>query len=1002
MSRCSLSLLLLLSAVGCASVTPRFPQNVQASFVEDDMRKLTTRTLELYYPEHLRPAALRIAARTEACAERLRQLAQSSRERERLLMYLTSSDFNNAYVTSASFGSPQQMVMPYRMTLEFFNLFDFGPAELGGIGCHEAVHYVQMQQVEGLWEFLNSLLGSVLQPNIFTESWFLEGLATWYEGRVDGEQGRPHSPLWRGAYSALLQARQARLHAGYLSSQQREMTPFGGAYLTGSHFVEWLAQLYGEDKLWELVALQADSIFSPLGVSLRFEQVYGRSLGDLFDQYMRSLRRQQQVRTRPAEQQVLEAEVGLFARMAVSPRDGAIATLGERRDEPVRLVVREADGRVRLRRSLLEPLPGRRWIAFSPLLMSGLSFSASGDFLYLVGADLAEDGSYTARLWKVDARTGEVVRLWEGLEGMGGSIAPDERGYVYVRVQGDTSNLVRLDLERGTEEPLTSFQDRRSLGAPAVSPDGSRIAFGLRTEHGWNLALREPSGRVRMLTEDGHFNYSPRWVDDDRLLFLREYEGRWQAHLLTLSTGELARVTDAPHLAMDVAPLGKEHLVFLNREGADFSLDKAPLRPLAEPSPAAAPPPEVASAEQAPPAEEPSTEEPKAEEPTAKEPRAGEPLPLTEYALEVLSDTPYSPLEGLFVPVLRAPYVFALPLAGSRVGVYAGASLAGQDRLGLHQYALTAQYDTVSREPALSLSYANSQLAPWYLGVSAARRVAAFNPRGGPEQRWRDLQGQLYAVRDFWATPVYVGLLALRRDYYANEERPGLSTSLLGPQASISWSGGESSLYGGTQWGLAMSLSGGLYPGAFGTANTLGEVRGEVYAFLPGLPLLTRDNLQLGLMGRFLPGAPEGLLQVGGVAIGDSIPLSPQPENDYGLPRSLQPGTAFFEFLRGYEDYPLGARNVVVGSANYRYRFIIDHGWASTLYIGPSLFISQVDLDVFGTWARTDLRADHRAAGASLTLRAAFGGWAAVGLYYQYAYRFDDNLGALHLVGLTY
>jgi hypothetical protein len=978
MSRCSLSLLLLLSLSGCAFVTPRFPQNVQASFVKDDMRKLTTRSMELYYPEHLRPAALRIAARTEACAERLRQLAQSKRERERLLVYLTSSDFNNAYVSSAYLGNPQQMVMPYRMTLEFFNLLGFGPAELGGIGCHEAVHYVQMQQVEGLWDFLNSALGSVLQPNIFTESWFLEGLATWYEGRLDGEQGRPHSPVWRGSYSALLQARQARLHAGYLSVQQREMAPWGGNYLTGSHFVEWLAQAYGEDKLWKLVALQADSILSPLGVSLRFERVYGRSLDDLFDQYMRTLQRQRQERTRPAEQQVLEAEVGLFARLAVSPKDGAIATLGERRDEPVRLVVREADGRVRFRRSLLEPLPGRRWIAFSPLLMSGLSFSASGDFLYLVGADVAEDGSYTARLWKVDARTGEVVRLGEGVEGLGGGITPDERGYVYVRVQGDTSNLMRLDLERGTEEPLTAFQDRRSLGAPAVSPEGSRIVFSLRTERGWNLALRESTGSVRMLTEDDHFNYSPRWVDDDRLVFLREHEGRWQAHLLTLSSGELVRVTDVPHLAMDVAPLGQEHLVFLNREGADFSLDKAPLRPLAEPAPALVAAP-------------------------AEQPKPGEPPPLPEYSLEVLSDTPYSPLEGFFLPVLRTPYVFALPAADSRLGVYAGASLSGQDRLGLHQYALTAQYDTLTQDPSLSLSYANSQLAPWYLGVSATRRVTLVpGTENRPEQRWRDVQGEIYAVRDFWATPVSVGLLALRRDYYATEGRPGLSTSLLGPQASISWAGGEGSAYGGTQLGLAMSLSGGLYPGAFGSTNTLGEVRAQVQAFLPGLPLLTRDNLQIGLVGRFLPGAPEGLLQVGGVQLGTALLQSPEPSpNGYGLPRNLQPGTAFFEFLRGYEDYPLGARNVVVGSANYRYRFIIDRGWASTLYVGPSLFISQLDLDVFGSWARTDLRADHRAVGASLTLRTTFGIGVPLGIYYQYAYRLDDNLGALHLVGLS-
>ena len=47
-------------ASGCAFVSPRFSQEVQASFARDEMRKLTTRSLELYYPEHLKPSALRV------------------------------------------------------------------------------------------------------------------------------------------------------------------------------------------------------------------------------------------------------------------------------------------------------------------------------------------------------------------------------------------------------------------------------------------------------------------------------------------------------------------------------------------------------------------------------------------------------------------------------------------------------------------------------------------------------------------------------------------------------------------------------------------------------------------------------------------------------------------------------------------------------------------------------------------------------------------------------
>ncbi|HEX8537617.1 MAG TPA: hypothetical protein VF664_09145, partial [Cystobacter sp.] len=87
-------LVFLLSLTGCAFVTPRFEQNVQTDFVRADMRKLTTRTLELYYPARLRPSALRIAARVEDCVERLRLLPRPARSRSRVLVYLTGEDFN--------------------------------------------------------------------------------------------------------------------------------------------------------------------------------------------------------------------------------------------------------------------------------------------------------------------------------------------------------------------------------------------------------------------------------------------------------------------------------------------------------------------------------------------------------------------------------------------------------------------------------------------------------------------------------------------------------------------------------------------------------------------------------------------------------------------------------------------------------------------------------------------------------------------------------------------
>lgn len=1130
----ALATFLLLTTAGCAFVTPRFPQNVQASFARDEMRKLTTESLDLYYPAHLKGSALRMASRLEGCVQRLRQQAWSQAPRERVLVYLTSSDFNNAYVVADYASTPQQMVLPAHVTLELFHLFNLGEVDIGDVACHEAVHYVQLQQTDGLWGFLNRLSGGLFQPNSFTESWFLEGLATYYEGRFGKDTGRPHSPVWRGWYESVVQARGGDLNAGYLSSEHRALDPFGGNYITGMHFVEYLAAKYGEKKLWQLVDKQGDSIIPPLGVTLRFKSVYGRDIGSLFDEYTQVMRQGLVARERPASQRVWLAEAGYFSRLTSHAESGSTALISVGREEYSRLTVREADGRVRFERPLTELLPGRRWVLGSPSLVSGMSFSRDGASLYLVMADLNAEGGYTARLWRVDARTGDVVRTWDDVEGMGGDVTPDGSAYVFVGIEGDTANLVRLDLETGRREALTRFEASAPVGPPTVAPDGKRMVFPLAGSQGWDLVLREADGSLRWLTRDGKFNYSPRWLDSERIVYLREHEGRLQAHVMTVATREAIRITDAPHLVMDVSPVGANEVAFLNRFGTGFTIDRVPVAPVAvaapsvgaqtqgtalpvtgtapspiagtptEPSPsepptspelhAGAPPtapgmdagtqaavpnpaapdglaqapgaapqppspeavaqgpgeppqPAVPEAPVAPPAEPaqefaefpnttaqppspaqtPATPDAPAQstdaplQPSSPEGLAGSegtaappspPLDGTDVPpaladldapvgpppadpgadLNILSDERYSTLEGFFIPEFRLPYIFAATDEDDtdKTIVSGGLALSGQDRLGFHGYSLLLSLSTEEDAPSISLAYGNAQLAPWYMQVSASRIR---------ENTRTDVQVAAFASRTFWTTPVTVGLLALRREYDRTERFPGLTTRLIGPEVSASYFAGDSTSYGGTQRGLGLTAAAGVYPGAFFRQSTMGDVRLGVDAFLGGLPFSGNDNLQFTAVARFLPGAPSGLLEVGGISAGELWYSSRDSRETSRLPLDLQPGIAFSEYLRGYEDLTVRARNALIGTATYRYRVPIDYGWASTLWVLPSLFVSDFEVEGFGSLARTDNRNNLGAVGASASLRLTFGQAIPVSLFYQYAYRFERGLDDLHLVG---
>ncbi|NTX53598.1 hypothetical protein [Myxococcus sp. CA039A] len=1172
---------LLLTSWGCAFVTPRFPQDIQTSFARDPIRKLTTASLELYYPEQLRGPALRMAARLEGCVEQLRAQTWRKEPRARVLVYMTSADFNNAYVVPDYASIPQQMVVPANVTLELFHLFGLGEVDIGDVACHEAVHYVQLQQTNGLWGFLNDFTGGLFQPNTFTESWFLEGLATYYEGRFGKDTGRPHSPVWRGWFDSVVQARDGRMDPGFLSPENRALDPFGGNYLTGMHFVEYLATKYGEAKLWKLVDNQGTTVIPPIAVTLRFKGVYGKDIGSLFAEYTKDLREQLIVRERPQSQRVWIPEAGYFSRLASHPSTGVTALVSVGREQYSRLTVREPDGHVRFERPLVELLPFRRWVLGSSTLVSGMSFSADGEWLYLVMADLNAVGAYDAKLWRVDAHTGEVVRVWDDVKGMGGSVTPDGAAYVYVRVEGDTANLRRLELESGKQEQLTHFDASAPLGPPAVSPDGTRMVFPLKGNQGWDLVVREADGSLRWLTRDGLFNYSPRWLDADRIVFLREDTGRLQAHVMTVSTRELARITDAPFLVMDVSPMGTGEVAFLNRDGASFTIDRAAVSAMAErvnaavlpsgmqsptsspdeapslraepgvppanapagsgtgtPPPSLAdtspmsPPPLTAApavttpAEQTPPPPAPeelstfpstappggqnagmspealaafpgatSSESPdagasrdtltaipsttpssapdagtlaarpgtsalgepdagtspdtltstrdagtsspaQAQGPATSEPPPGgftpfppgstdtpvepapvapplagalpvEPIASTTGNLEapvgapppdpgkpvtVLTDEPYSTLEGFLIPEFRLPYLWVARESDDSDDLLfsGGLSLAGQDRLGFHAYALNFSYSTQDQEPNVSLAYGNAQLAPWYLQASVARVR---------ENERTDLQALAYASRTFWTTPVTIGVLALHREYDAVGQFPRLVTRLIGPEVSMSYFAGDATSYGGLQRGLGISVSGAVYPGAFALDSTVGDVRLGLDGFFGGF-FGGKDNLQLSAVGRYLPGAPEGLLEVGGFSAGQTWYSSRRSTETSRLPLQLQPGIAFSEYVRGYEDITIRARNALIGGATYRYRIIVDHGWASTLWLLPSLFVRNFEMDVFATLARTDNRDNHGAFGAAMSIQFTMGQAVPFSLFYQFARRYDDGLGDLHLVGI--
>ncbi len=958
-----LALLFLLTA--CASATPRFSQELATSFAREDMQRLATPELEVYYPKAYRGAALSLAARSAECLRTYRVREPVQRSRDKALLFITSANYNNAYVSGQFQGEPLHSVNPLFVTDELFHWYGLGNTEAGDISCHEMFHFAHFEQLEGLWRLVNAVFGPIAPSQAFIDRWFTEGVAQFYEGRIHRNVGRPWSPVYRGAFESIVDLREGRLGAGDLGLLQRELLPYTGAYLASLPFVEWLAQTYGEDKLWQLIDLQGRAIFTPLGVTLRFSAVYDRDIGDLLEEFSAHLVKTRAHRTRPAGQRVLRADVGQLVRVASHPASGTIAVLTSGLEEGPRLRILERDGRVRVERTLVRLTTGREWVFAGPSSMSGLSFTANGRWLYLFNDDLTLVGDTRGQLWRVDAQTGEVLKVWQDIGyGLGGAVHPDGSAYTYVRSAPGRSSFVDVDLETGKETTLLEI-DGRSSAAPAWSPNGKRLVFSRLDPEGWNLLLREPDGAVRELTTDGAFDYAAHFEDETHVVFARTFDGRLQAHRLDVDSGELSVLTDAPWTMLDPAPLG-DQVVFANRDGAGFSLDVAPAvaRKVLRAGTVAA---------------------------QAERTARHEPAPLV-----VESDGDYTSLDHLFYPQLRAPGVLLSSTAGGGLLASTYLSLMGRDRLGFHTWAINAMLGVPSGDTDLELSYLNMRLAPWALQAYGDRYQTS------QETLWTSFVSALRAVS---IAQVGLGLNGIVRQLMDDPDRsPGVPAlqRFIGPQASISWSAGESTPYGGTQRAVALSASAAAYPKGLGSsANLLDLAAGLSLAVPP--PFLRRHSLVFGLTGRALPGAPDDVLRVGGdqssVLWINDTGGDPNPTRSPGLtfPGSLRVP------VRGYEDQAVRASMVATGSARYRYNFIIDRGFASTLWLFPSIFFRQVDLTLFGNATLTNTNGGTwmRAAGAQVALRVAFLSAAPISLVYQFAWRFDLGLPPLHVVALT-
>ena len=955
----------------CVTTTGRFPIEVPAAIAHSSMRRLETDRLVIFYPEPQRELAGRLADRLERCADALTAVTRidNRHTHEKMFIVVPDAPFNNAYVLPPIAGLQDTAVIPAVNTVDFTTEFGL-PPDPASIGCHELTHYVQLKQIAGLWGGVRTVFGDVVSPQLGLDPWFIEGLATYYEARLQPGLGRPRWPVFTGMFHAAYAG--GKLGASDLSEWKRAAV-VGNHYLVGTMFVSFLAEKYGDAALWRVVALQARSLSIVLSIDGRFNEVYGKGLGELFDEFKAWTAERFPVRPRPVYEQPVRA-LGTDARWAWA-ESGAVAVIDNDLDRGTTLTVWEPGGGVRARMRLTDVVPPRTLAVSDPLLTSGLGFTRDGRDLYFTAVDRGETYQ-TTRLLRL--RGDSLTEITSGL-GPGGTISGDGQRYFYLVPDGDRWSLGAYDLATGAKSVLWKAEPGQYALTVQASPDSRQLAVS-----GWNgrrfvIWVHDAATGARLAEVTGPGDrpvYDPSFGPGGKLVYLDVVEGRFQVAIGS-TTGRKRIVTDTPYGALAPRVVG-DHLRYLARDGLRWTLVDTVLGPLGAPVPQ--------GTDSAAPA-------------FRQEGVRVEAAPAPARPARVLKDGDASVTEGLFNLEERGVAVLI-----TNVTRAFGLTLGGRDRLDRVRWVASGMADVRNGDLSGAAGIELGVLAPWSLSAFASSHNWRENLTVDPDQDPVEIDYHARAAslrlarrwRETWGLSL-AGVYRTKR--YPVPGLAPVDREVKGGEAAVDYAAVDGSPLVGVDRGVVATLSGGYYP----RSPLKDLIRGRASLDLYGpLPFGRRHVLHLGgrVHGLFQDDRP--LLEVGGI---DPLTLLwSKPEIDYDhVADIIDPtGDPFTERLRGFEDFALPAYRAILADFDWTYPLIIDRGVTNIAFL-PATFIRELDLEAFGTgsWINyadelTDIKA-HFAVGGAATFKLVLFR-VPLSLRYQLSRRLTDDDGVLHLL----
>lgn len=456
---------------------------------------------------------------------------------------------------------------------------------------HEYTHIMQIDKHGGFWTPFRYILGKTAAPNGLVPRWIKEGF-TVYEETVNTEGGRGRSSF--GEMMVRTSVLEDKFPAIDEADGDQWKWPDGfPPYIWGGKFIKYLADKYGEDKIYEFVERtgesplileinrQARQSFSKMEFDTKKihnryvkEKKIGAPRSKTFyalwkdwHQYLKELYKP--LREKIEKEGLTPFEVVLKSRQTIaapiiSPDGKKVVYSEETPFRPPLFKISDIDG-------------GNPKIIKKDILVSQASFLKDGSSIFFSRPSKYKRYQYVYDIFRYDIETKKFKRLTSGKRARDPDVSPDGKNLVCTTQDQGSMALNLLDLEKKelTELP-TDAPTHTQFSNPRFSPDGKRIAVAVSLPgHIWDVYIYTEKGKlVTHVTNDDAVDRDPFWSPDGNwLYFASDRTGISNIYRYNLRTKKTEKVTNvltgafSPRVTADGETL---YVQYYNGEGFDI------------------------------------------------------------------------------------------------------------------------------------------------------------------------------------------------------------------------------------------------------------------------------------------------------------------------------------------------------------------------------------------------------------------------------------------------